>query len=112
MASHLEAGDAQAVGRLALQAVEAMTSNLPTIKVAFHTHSPKTGSAHIAGGLLIVRGTYRVKPEQVAPVKAARSSLHTGLPPHGLSWCGGSHNLHHGPRLDVLEPHCSGHFLE
>jgi hypothetical protein len=33
MASHLEAGDAQAVGRLALQAVEAMTSNLPTIKV-------------------------------------------------------------------------------
>ncbi|KAK9904154.1 hypothetical protein WJX75_005482 [Coccomyxa subellipsoidea] len=32
MASHLEAGDAQAVGRLALQAVEAMTSNLPTIK--------------------------------------------------------------------------------
>ena len=34
MASHLEAGDAQAVGRLALQAVEAMTSNLPTIKVS------------------------------------------------------------------------------
>lgn len=33
LASHLEAGDAQAVGRLALQAVEAMTSNLPTIKV-------------------------------------------------------------------------------
>lgn len=33
LASHLEAGDAEAVGRLALQAVEAMTSTLPTIKV-------------------------------------------------------------------------------